>query len=627
LDSVSKTILESVDNQPIVRRLDTHTINQIAAGEVVERPASVVKELVENAIDAGASRIDVDLVDAGRTMIRVRDNGIGMTSEDAQLALERHATSKIRNADDLLQVSSLGFRGEALPSIASVSRFTLTTGVGDGIRHRFEVDGSELLGPVTTSGPRGTEISVEELFYSVPARRKFLKTDTTELGQILDHMSRYAFAYPDVAFRVTHNEQLAMDSPGRGDESEAISSVWSREVAKALIPINTLAGDLRIRGWISPPHMTRPTRAYQFLYVNRRPVRSRNLVVAVDVALRDITPERRYPYLVLHLETDPSRVDINVSPNKSEVRFQTEGYVFDSIRMAIKSALLEHGMMPTADQIATVNEALRAATTSSPVLPEFQNRMPASGFTTFSPSSEAIQWNTADNVSEPTAMSDFPSLPMSATAIPADSPSATALSELPFASLLDGLRVIGQALNTFIVAETRGGIVLIDQHVAHERIIYEHLCGIRGQSPIEKQILLVPQTLELDRRAATLLGERMEEIRAVGFDLDAFGTESFVVRAVPAAIRSKDPIRLLRDMVDELVESSVQRRLMPTREQIWITCSCKMAVKAGDPLSRAEMEKLITDLALTENPYLCPHGRPITVTLSSDALYRLFKRT
>jgi len=586
-----------VSLRPVVRQLDPHTVNQIAAGEVVERPASVVKELVENALDAGAKRIEIHLADAGRTMIRVSDDGIGMTEADATLALQRHATSKIASTDDLLHVGTLGFRGEALPSIASVSRMTVATATEDGLRTVIEIEGGMVKPVSAKSGPKGTEITVEDLFFNTPARLKFLKSDTTELGQILDHISRYAIAFPEVAFRVTHNTQLALETTGTGNRLEAIAGVWGREVARALAEVRTEIGGLRLSGFVSPPHFTKPTRAFQYVYVNGRPVRSRNLTTAIDIAFRDLTPEKRFPLVVLMIEVDPARIDVNVSPTKSEVRFQQEGQAFDAIRLALKGALMEHGMMPNAAQIAAVNEALAQSNAITP-LEDF--RLQAS------PGAD-------------------PLLP--GTALSFELPEVPKPTALPFATLLDGLKVIGQAMNTFIIAETSHGVVVIDQHVAHERILYEYLCGIRGQAAIEKQGLVVPQTLELDRRSAVLLREKLDEVRAVGFDIEEFGGEAYVVRAVPAALRGKDPIRILRDIVDELVEATVSRRLVPTREQIWITTSCKMAVKAGDPLSHAEMEKLVVDLATTENPYLCPHGRPITITLSRDAMMRMFKRT
>jgi DNA mismatch repair protein MutL len=302
------------------------------------------------------------------------------------------------------------------------------------------------------------------------------------------------------------------------------------------------------------------------------------------------------------IEVDPARVDVNVSPTKSEVKFQNEGQAFDGLRISIKSALMEHGMMPSAAGVAAANEALREAAGWG------------SGFQTFDPSSQMAVVENQYLIQAP--------LPASGIESP-----TTKNERQPFANLLSGLRVIGQAMNTFIVAETTSGIVIVDQHVAHERILYEYLCGLKGSSAIEKQALLVPQTLHLDRRSAVLLREKLDEVINIGFDLEPFGGESYVVRAVPAAIRNKDPLKVLRDLVDELVDSSVTRRLVPTREQIWITSACHMAVKAGDPLSHAEMEKLIVDLATTENPYMCPHGRPITITLGVNELMRKFHRT
>lgn len=611
-----------------VRALDPLTVNQIAAGEVVERPASVVKELVENALDAGATQIDVELEDSGRTRIVVRDNGVGMSPEDARLALQRHATSKISTTDDLNEVRTLGFRGEALPSIASVSRMKLVTATEDGARVGLRIDGGTINDYLAAAGPRGTEITVEDLFFNTPARLKFLKSDTTELGQSLDHISRYAIANPHVAFRVTHNGHLALTSPGTGDMQEAIASMWNRDIARSMAAIDTVLNGIHFRGYVTPPHITKPTRNYQFLYVNGRPVRTRNLTAAIDVAFRDITPEKRFPMLALNLEVDPARIDVNVSPTKSEVKFQSEGAAFDAIRMALKSSLLAHGMIPDASQIAAANEALAAIRTAqlgdspafAPVVdyrPSVPAPLPAV------PAGDPFEAGHRDE----TAGSDQAAIamPWDRTEILAES-GLTSSARMPFLSLLDDLRIIGQVMNTFIIAETRHGVIIIDQHVAHERVIYEYLCGIKGQVPVEKQPLLIPQTLHLDRRAAVLIADRLDEIRAVGFDIEPFGGESFVVRAAPAALRGRDAVAVLQEMVDELIESTVTRRLVPTREQIWITTSCKMAVKAGDPLSHAEMERLIHDLATTENPYLCPHGRPITATLSRDAMLRLFKR-
>ncbi len=599
-----------------VHLLDPHTVNQIAAGEVVERPASVVKELVENAIDAGAKKVDIELINSGKTLIRISDDGCGMTIEDAQMALQRHATSKITSSDDLLGVRTLGFRGEALPSIASVSRMTLTTSIKDGLRSVLKVEDSQVQIPESTSGPKGTEIVVEDLFYNTPARLKFLKSDTTELGAIIETVSRYAIGFPFVAISLTHNGQSVLRTTGSGDMVEAISNVWGRDLAKSLAEVNIVAAGLHVTGYLSPPHVTKPTRSMQYVWVNGRPVRTRTLTAAIDQAYRDITPEKRYPVLAIMIEADPAKVDVNVSPTKSEVKFQHEGAAFDALRVAVKTALMEHGMMPSAEALGAVNEALAAIR---------QQNNPSIYDSPFTPFGQTTNNNPQATWAAIAAQAplDTP-VPMPFSGIEAPSVST---ERYPFGELLEGLRVLGQAMNTFIIAETARGIVIIDQHVAHERILYEYLCGLKGSSAIEKQPLLTPLTLELDRRSAILLNEKLDELRRIGFELDPFGGESYIVRAVPAALRSKDPLKVLKDLVDELVDVSVARRLVPTREQIWITSACKMAVKSGDPLSHAEMEKLIVDLASTENPYLCPHGRPITITLSKDELFRKFKRT
>lgn len=595
-----------------IRLLDPHTINQIAAGEVVERPASVVKELVENALDAGATRISIELVGAGKERILVRDNGCGMTPQEARQALLRHATSKIHSVEDLARVGSLGFRGEAVPSIASVSRFRLETAVEDGARTCLVIEGGTIVSESSVPGPRGTEICVEDLFYNTPARLKFLKSDSSELNAILDFCGRYAMAYSKVAFSVTHGGNVLLQTSGLGDPFEAVCEIWNREYARAMVAAHTEGPRFSVSGYVSPPHLTRPTRAFQFIFVNGRPVKSRTLTVALDQAYRDLTPERRYPMVALWFEIDPELIDVNVSPTKSEVRFQHESLAFDALRTAVRTALLSEGMMPDASSIFNATQALKSVSEDRPILG-------------LDPAQALLEDLRTRVFGEGTA----------AAADPFEAPSFAAVNQpvlgqssvrFPFADLLDGLRVIGQAMNTFIIAETKRGLVIIDQHVAHERILYEYLCGLKGKHAVERQPLLVPQTLHLTRASALLLEERIQDIEDVGFRLERFGGESFLIREAPAALRGKDPVRVLQDLVDELVGTTYAKKIVPTREQIWITSSCRMAVKAGDPLSNAEMEKLIFDLAETENPYLCPHGRPITITLTTEDLLRKFYR-
>ncbi|HLO98844.1 MAG TPA: DNA mismatch repair endonuclease MutL, partial [Fimbriimonas sp.] len=499
-----------------IQLLDTNTINQIAAGEVVERPAAAVKELVENSIDAGSTRIEIELIEAGKQLIRVSDDGCGMSAEEARLSLMRHATSKIRTLEDLNNVGSLGFRGEAIPSIGSVSRMTISTANKDGIRTLVRVEGGEeqILAP--KAGPKGTEITVENLFFNTPARLKFLKTDTTEVGQVVDLVMKYAVSNPHIAFSLTHNGQQALVTTGSGDQLDAISSVWGRETARSLVPVDAELGGIRLTGYVSPPHITKPTRTLQYLFVNGRPMKSRALTVALDQAFRDLTPERRFPLVCLNIQIDPTRIDVNVSPTKSEVRFQQEGVAFEVLRVCIREALLAHGMMPNAAQVALANQALRQATA-----PSFGAGFDASLYAQSPLQSPfggqaVVEQPSIDYAEIPSAFNMAPNVPVGA---------------MPYIHLLDDLRIVGQVMKTFIIAETRHGLMIVDQHVAHERIIYEYLCGLKRSSMIEKQNLLTPLTLNLDRRSALLLSERMEEIQSVGFELESFGSESYLVRS------------------------------------------------------------------------------------------------
>ncbi len=626
-----------------VQPLDETVVNRIAAGEVVERPASAVKELVENALDAGATRIEVEVEMGGRKLIRVRDDGIGMTRDDALRALERHATSKIASDADLLQIQTLGFRGEALPSIASVSKLELITrAFEEPIGTRIVVEGGEIRTVEEVGAPIGTTVTVRDLFYNVPARLKFLKTVATELGHIVETMTRYSFAYPDVSFRLIHERQELLFTPGTGDLLAAVASVWGREMVRGMVSVDWTHEGVRVRGLIAPPHHTRPTRQHQYFYVNLRPVRNKTLSAALDEAYKSLTPEKRYPACVLLVDINPRLVDVNVHPAKIEVRFQKEHGVFEAVYEAIRRSLLEHGMIPSAlppqreaspasppapveveapPDAETLHRILlqRAGLPETPPAPE-----PAPLAEPHADPFRGRPRPVTPPAPEP-AESPQPSLLEPATSPSAEPPPQTA--HLPFAHLLDDLQILGQVQNTFIVASTRHGLVIIDQHVAHERVLYEQFLQGRGTTPVPVQRLLTPEPLTLSRRDAILLQEKLPELQAIGFELEPFGADSFLVRGVPAALKNHDPIQTLRDIVDELVELSVSKRLPVAREQVWITTACKLAVKAGDPLRMPEMQKLIEDLAKTENPYLCPHGRPITLTISWSELERRFKRS
>jgi DNA mismatch repair protein MutL len=638
-----------------IRTLDEQLVNRIAAGEVVERPASALKELIENALDAGAMRLEIEAEMGGRRLIRVRDDGIGMTRTDALHALQRHATSKIASDADLMRITTLGFRGEALPSIASISRMEiLTRAFEEDTGTRIVVEGGEVKSVEEVGAPIGTTVTVRDLFYNVPARLKFLKTVPTELGHMIETVTRYAFAYPDVSFRLVHERQELIFTPGNGDLLTAAASIWGRETVQGMVSVDYERDGIRVWGLIAPPHQTRPTRQHQYFFVNLRPVRNKTLTAALDEAYKTLTPEKRYPACILLVGIDPRQVDVNVHPAKIEVRFQREQAVFEAVVNAIRAALLQHGMIPS----ALPPSASRGQTITPPRPPDaetiHQILMQRAGL---APTEAVGTPAHPETLTDADGTAAFPELHSAAVETPAYpetpanadpfvsarhavAPTPTPADEtpplleteplqtthLPFAHLLDDLYILGQVRNTYIVASTRQGLVIIDQHVAHERVLYEQLCYRRGVQPIPKQHLVTPETLQLSRRDALLLHEKLPELEAIGFELEPFGVDTYLIRAVPAALKG-DPVQTLRDVIDELVELSVSKRLPIAREQIWVTTSCKLAVKAGDPLSMPEMRKLIEDLARTENPYLCPHGRPITIVMTWHEIERKFKRS
>jgi DNA mismatch repair protein MutL len=588
-----------------IHLLEEHTVNRIAAGEVVERPASVVKELVENSIDAGAHTITVEVEQGGKRLIRVADDGEGMSPADALLSIQRHATSKIRSADDLHAIVTLGFRGEALPSIAAVSRCEMLTKRADlDTGMRLLIEGGQVLQAEECAARNGTTVTVRDLFYNTPARLKFLKTVATELSHITELMTRFALAFPEISFRLLHNGQEIFVSQGSTDPRHALLAVFGREVARELRTIDHTQGHLRITGYISPPHLTRPTRAMQSFFVNRRLVRHRVLSKALDDAYRTLTPEGRHPIAAIFLQVPPYSVDVNVHPTKAEVKFSHEGEVYHAVLNAIRQALLQQGMIPSA--LPSLQSGLD--------IPKAAKR-PATGQSVWQaaplPPQEVLHAELLHR-----AGIDPPWTPSSEI-----QPVAR-----PYAEMLEGFQVLGQLDRTYIIASSSRGLLIVDQHVAHERVLYEKLTMLRQRQPLPVQQLLTPLVFHLDRRTAALLGEHLQEIQNMGFLLEPFGSDSVVLRGVPAWLRQRNVEALVRDLLDEIAELGVQRRLPLTDESLVATTACKMAVKAGDTLSHTEMTHLLQELAETENPYLCPHGRPVVLVLSIEELERRFKR-
>ncbi len=630
-----------------IQILDDNTANRIAAGEVVERPASAVKELVENAIDANATQITVTLEEGGKKRLSVMDNGHGMSRADSVLCLQRHATSKIKTADDLFAIRTLGFRGEALPSIASVSKFTLTS------KPKDEESGTEIvilggdIESVSEVAVRdGTTMEIRDLFYNTPARLKFLKSTPSELSRAVEAVGHLAIANPAIAFRVRHGNAETFATPGTGDHLAAISAVWSRDIARKLIPIEHESGDLRVQGFIATPDLTRPGRSHELFYVNGRPIKSRLLGHALEEAFRSLTPESRYPIAVIFVDIHPDMVDVNVHPTKTEVKFTRDGEVHHAVSQAVKSALLAYGIVPSVR--STILPTAPLDTTSLEERPpsQFQLPMPVERAAAapsyreapsphnqsrhaFSDMVDAVieGFSPSESAPHPALQAQEESAPPSTTRDPFEEEALEVRPRpKPFAEQLREFQVLGQARNTYIIALTPTGIAVIDQHVAHERVLYERLTVKRLSNGIPMQRLAIPVTITLGKREALLLAEHLESFSKSGWEIAPFGGESFVVRAIPAVLVNKSYELILRDMIDELVNQSISRRLLVLQDHVTITNACKMAVKAGDPLGMEEMRGLLEQLAETENPYLCPHGRPIVVTIAFKDLDKQFKR-
>ncbi|MCL5104344.1 MAG: DNA mismatch repair endonuclease MutL [Armatimonadetes bacterium] len=628
-----------IDNQGIANRislLDEHTANRIAAGEVVERPASVVKELVENSIDAGATQVTVTLEEGGKELIKVVDNGVGMTRDDAVLSLQRHATSKIRDAEDLDHISTLGFRGEALPSIASVSVIELITKheSGDGVR--LEVEAGTVTNLESVGAPGGTSLSVRKLFFNTPARLKFLKTAQTEMSHITEIIGWFAMAYPNIHFRLVHGSREILSSPATGQRLNSITQVHGKDVAKQLVPILFETPAMKVDGFVSNPQLTRINRRDQSFFVNGRPIRSKTITHAVDQAYRGLLQPGRYAVAIVFVELVPELVDVNVHPTKTEVKFSSEHEIHSAVHRAVNAALMEGAAAPTItggigqgiNPRETDGRGFKPPTnTLRPDAPTYrQQELIRPAEMDLKQFQEALARRREEALAEPEAADD-PFVWQKGGGVPVeDSPVPEADFEPTRTVALRSVRVIGQARNLYIIAQCDDGVLLIDQHVAHERVLFDRMRKAKEDSPAAIQGLVIPLTLSFSARESTVIARRLEEIRKAGFDLESFGGNTFVMRGSPASIKAGDAEAVLRDMVQELVDLSVAKHLLVRPDQVLITAACKMAVKAGEPLAMEEMEKLIEELLECENPFVCPHGRPIIVSLSNWELDRKFRR-
>ncbi len=592
-----------------IRQLPDTLVNQIAAGEVVERPASVVKELVENALDAGARRIDIDLEEGGVRLIRIRDDGGGIAAEELPLAVSRHATSKIASLDDLEAVATLGFRGEALPSIASVSRFALTTRrAQDEHGASLQVEGGKVGEVAPKPHAVGTTVDVRELFYNVPARRKFLRAERTEMGHIEEWLRSLALARPDIELRVSHNGRPSRRY--KSDELESLarlSETLGEEFARSALRVDHAAAGLRLHGWIAQPSYSRASADQQYVYVNGRSVRDRNIAHAVKMAYQDVLFHGRQPAYVLFLELDPTRVDVNVHPAKHEVRFRDTRLIHDFVYRTLHEALAATRAGATAQEAGASPFAARAtAPVPSAWMPTRQS--PLGLNVAEAPAAYAALYAPAP-AGAPEAVALAGAAPL---AMPVDDPEG--IPPLGFA--------IAQLHGIYILAENVDGLIVVDMHAAHERIGYEKLKGAHDSIGLRTQPLLVPLVLAVAEREADVAERETATLAALGFDVTRSGPQSLSVRSIPALLSNAEPEALLRDVLADLREHGESRRVVAARDELLATMACHGAVRANRRLSLPEMNALLREMEATERSGQCNHGRPTWARFSLNEIDR-----
>lgn len=564
----------------VIRVLPEKVANQIAAGEVVDRPASVVKELIENALDAGAARIEVGIEGGGADRIRVADDGCGMGREDALLALQRHATSKIREAADLSSIASFGFRGEALPAIASVARLTLTTAAEEGRGTRVTVHGGALRGDEPAAHPRGTTVEVEGLFLNAPVRRKFLRSPSTEASHIAAIVTRLAAAQPAVSFRLRSGGRELLAWPAVPTFRERVAQIVGREEAGLLVPVERRAESMRLEGLASSPSLGRSSARDQHLFVNGRPIRDRRLLHGVQEAYATFLQGGRYPVVYLFLSIPLGEVDVNVHPAKTEVRFQRAGAVHDLVRDGLRAAL----GAPSAGARRGYGREAPAPSAYSTAVGE--RRIPEPGVVT------------------------------------------AATGEVAEARLFDAVRVapLAQFRDSYILAAAPEGLVIVDQHAAHERILYDRLSIQDRERGIERQRLLFPVTVELRPEQRQALEAASASLAELGFGIAPFGPATVIVDEVPALLGAGDPSRLVRDLLNEVLEWDRAEGIDRLRHRILATAACHAAVTANERLEGSRMRQILDDLLVDGRQQTCPHGRPAVLRLTMEQIEKEFRR-
>ncbi len=613
-----------------IRVLPEILANKIAAGEIVERPASVAKELLENSIDAHCRMVHVSVLSGGKRLIQVRDDGEGMNADDAILAFEHHATSKLQNAEDLAAIETLGFRGEALPSIASVSRLTLKTRPLDPNSisgTEVEIQGGVMRSVKPVTWDKGTEIAVRDLFFNIPARRKFLRSHDTELGHIARLVTHYALAHPEIRFTLESDGRILIDAVAVAELRERIYQIFGDGFLDNLVELSGQAGSIKVRGFSSRPHEQRTNPYSQFYYVNQRMVRDKVITSAIRQAYRNCIPASVYPVAILFLELPFDEVDVNAHPAKTEIRFRDQSAVHRLVAETIEQALVKSASIPgyehrgsTAPDPAISGQSfpMREAGFQAPTEPAFDFTSPA---VSANPFQRALNYPFRDlSAFMPAKLEDHTSLRIA----PEMLLGAPSESKRPFQS--GAVRILGQLQDSYIIACDNQGLLIIDQHVAHERILYEKLAAAVQCSQVETQGLLVPLSLDLPPHQIALLERMTPELNRNGFVVEHFGGASVLIRSVPAVAGDSDCRKLLTEILEGLEGEERTLDLERIRDRIAINTACRAAIKVNMPLTMEKMQWLLDQLALTRIPTNCPHGRPVILRFTIYEIERNFGR-
>jgi DNA mismatch repair protein MutL len=666
--------------------LPEHVANKIAAGEVVERPASVVKELLENALDAGATRIKINIEAGGKKLIQITDNGCGMVRDDAMLAFERHATSKIKDAEDLLSVATLGFRGEALPSIASVSRLHLETRAGEASAGTIlEINGGRMARVEEAGLPEGTSITVRDLFFNTPARKKFLKAESTELSHIASLVTHYALAHPEKHFELHSATNAMLVAPPVAGYSERVYQVFGKETLDQLIPVAAVQpleriglpqpppwrrkeedengdpasppdpGEMRLHGFVSKPEIQKLNRNSIFIFVNGRLIRDRLVQHGLTEAYRNIIPPTVYPVVLLFLELPPGEVDVNVHPSKTEVRFRQSSVMHDFVRDTVRAALMKarpapqftteihahatagSGLTPGSRELGSREwepPSDLASASGAPAPPLYE---PAAGFALQAPSAPPISARfqfgggiaVEANAAIPVARGLESRFAEAIPEIIPDNGCAPALDtqeEETTLAALSTLRPLGQIRNSFILAVNEDGLWIVDQHVAHERVLFERILRQRSAQKVESQRLLMPIVLELSPAQQAVFAEIADELQHNGFEAEPFGARSVAVKVAPAGVDAAAVEHMLHELLDQISREEQSLNLEKIRARIAASIACHAAIKVNMPLEQNKMDWLLAELAKTDHPMSCPHGRPVVLRYSVKDIQKAFKR-